>query len=70
MKLELLTDVKFAHNGHRVVSYITGDIVDATDQEFINCVLEEGWARPVIEKAIDRAPHNKAIVVPQNKRRR
>ena len=69
MKLTITKDFTYWHGGCRRADYVTGQEVDADDQEMIAVALAEGWAtdgapkekaaKPVSNKAQKAAPENK-----------
>ena len=69
MKLTIKQDFTYWHGGCRRADYVTGQEVDADDQEMIAVALAEGWAtdgapkekasKPASTKAHKAAPENK-----------
>ena len=69
MKLTITKDFTYWHGGCRRADYVTGQEVDADDQEMIAVALAEGWATDVApkEKATKPASTKAHKAAPENK---
>lgn len=69
MKLRILQDFSYSHNGYTLTPYAAGAEVDTDDAEFARVATTEGWAgvpnekaeKPIPNKARKAAPENKSI---------
>jgi hypothetical protein len=67
MKIRIIQDFNYSHNGYTLTQYAAGTEVDTDDAEFARVTTTEGWASVPNEKA-DKAPANKARkAAPENK---
>lgn len=60
VKLKIVKDFPFAHDGIRVEQYLAGTQIDTEDPELVKVAVAEGWAK----KVKGDAPENKALVAP------